>query len=125
MRCTFSSSTVLMNSGPVRIATCCTYCTIDWNSSRRSSFRLFTNDSVSRVHGDELPPDAQAHQIAERASRALQQVGEAVSHSNAGVMAGAAVAGWVVLGTIPGFPSWWATVLYAWPTWTSPSGSTR
>ena len=46
-------------------------------------------------------------------SRALQQIGEIVSHSSAGVLAGLSAAGWAVLGLFVGFPHWWETVLYS------------
>src|SRR5689334_8956007 len=46
-------------------------------------------------------------------SRLLHRVGEVVGHSNAGVVAGAVVLGWVVVGAAIDFPDWWQTILYA------------
>ncbi len=43
----------------------------------------------------------------------LHRLGEAMAHSATGVGAAHFVIGWAVLGLATGFPSWWATSLYA------------
>jgi low affinity Fe/Cu permease len=40
-------------------------------------------------------------------------VGELTAHAGAGVLAAAAVVGWVGVGLVTDFPDWWETVLYA------------
>jgi low affinity Fe/Cu permease len=47
------------------------------------------------------------------ASRLLHRVGEIIANAAAGVVATVLVLGWGLVGVIVGFPTWWATVLYA------------
>ncbi len=46
-------------------------------------------------------------------SRVLHNVGEAASHSGAGILAGALVVVWLGVGLLVRFPIWWSTVLYS------------
>lgn len=43
----------------------------------------------------------------------LHAVGEAASHSGAGILAGALVVVWFGVGLLVGFPLWWSTILYS------------
>jgi len=45
-------------------------------------------------------------------SRLLHRLGEATSHSTAGLIAGLAVLAWLLVGAAAGFAPWWETVLY-------------
>ena len=47
------------------------------------------------------------------ASRLLHRVGEIVANAATGVVAACLVVAWGVIGGLIGFPTWWATVLYA------------
>lgn len=47
------------------------------------------------------------------ASRVVHRVDELTSHAAAGLLAGAAVLVWTVVGLVTGFPSWWQVVLYS------------
>jgi low affinity Fe/Cu permease len=46
-------------------------------------------------------------------SRLLHRVGEVVAHAGSGIVAAVLVVGWLVLGLITNFPSWWQTTLYS------------
>ncbi len=46
------------------------------------------------------------------ASRALHRVGEGVANAAAGVVAAAMIFGWLIVGAVARFPTWWATGLY-------------
>lgn len=48
-----------------------------------------------------------------RTSRLLHRLGEATSHAWAGLVIGSAVCGWLALGFVVGFPSWWQATLYS------------
>jgi low affinity Fe/Cu permease len=45
-------------------------------------------------------------------SRVLHRLNEATAHSTTGLIAAAAIVGWVVFGFLAGFPSWWDNVLF-------------
>jgi len=48
-----------------------------------------------------------------RSSHALHQLGEWSSKASAGVTVACLVVGWLVVGALTGFPTWWQVVLYS------------
>ena len=48
-----------------------------------------------------------------RSSRLLHQLGEWSSKAAAGLTVACLVVGWVVVGVVAGFPSWWQVTLYS------------
>jgi low affinity Fe/Cu permease len=47
----------------------------------------------------------------QRGSRFLHRLGEFTAHAAAGLLAAAAVAGWLIVGAKVGYPGWWVTAL--------------
>lgn len=48
-----------------------------------------------------------------RTSRALHRLGELTGHADVGVFVTLLLCGWVVVGGLVAFPTWWQTVLYS------------
>ena len=48
-----------------------------------------------------------------RSSHALHQLGEWSSRASAGVTVAGVVVGWLVVGAVAGFPTWWQVALYS------------
>jgi low affinity Fe/Cu permease len=59
---------------------------------------------------DETSPRGQHHT---RSSHALHQLGEWSSKASAGVTVAGLVVGWIVVGALAGFPTWWQVALYS------------
>jgi low affinity Fe/Cu permease len=60
-----------------------------------------------------LPTHGEGWQARPWGSRVIHRLGELSAHSGAGLLASAAVLGWVGVGLATGFPDWWETVLYS------------
>jgi low affinity Fe/Cu permease len=76
---------------------------------RRGIFAAEAPRSRSRV----LTDHGEAWSDRTPSSRALHRVGEITSCAAAGVVVATALAAWVVVGFVTGFPRWWEGALYA------------
>lgn len=65
------------------------------------------------VEGQPRETGSTAASRAPRSSGALHRLGNATSNAVAGLVAAIAAAGWVAVGIITKFPSWWQACLYS------------
>lgn len=87
-------------------------------ADRRRQVRSGTKDDEWRrgligASGTALPVHGKGWEQRHWSSRAVHRLGELTAHAGAGLLAAAAVVGWVGVGLVTGFPDWWETVLYA------------